>query len=75
MCGEDLIDHIEFSIACLRNLWSTDWSDPQFFAEVAYLYDQIVRTGTQEPIIEMGMKLLIPCEEVGLAVSIAMEAR
>lgn len=73
MCGEDLIDHIEFSIARLRNLWSTDWSDPQFFAEVAYLYDQIVRTSTQEPIIEMGMKLLIPCEDVGHAVSIAME--
>jgi hypothetical protein len=68
------MDHIEFSISRLRILWDSDWDDPQFFAEVAYLYDQIVRTGTQEPIIDMGMKLLIPFEEVGHAVSCAMEA-
>ena len=50
-----------------------DRDQPEFLAEVAYLYDQIVQTGTHEPIIEMGMKLMIPFEEVGTAVSNAME--
>ena len=49
-----------------------DRDQPEFLAEVAYLYDQIVLTGTHEPIIEMGMKLMIPFEEVGEAVSITM---
>jgi hypothetical protein len=48
---------------------------PEFLAEIAYLYDQIVRTGTHEPIIDMGMKLIISFEFVGDAVSDAMEAR
>jgi hypothetical protein len=59
------MDHIEFSVSRLRILWGGDWDQPEFLAEVAYLYDQIVRTGTHEPIIDMGMKLIIPFEEVG----------
>ncbi len=66
------MDHIEFSVSRLRILWGGDWDQPEFLAEVAYLYDQIVRTGTHEPIIDMGMKLIIPFEEVGEAVSNAM---
>lgn len=69
------MDHIEFSVSRLRMLWDVDRVDPEFFAEVAYLYDQIVQTGTKEPIIDMGMKLLIPFEEVGYVVSLAMEAK
>lgn len=56
-------------------LWDVDCEDPEFFAEVAYLYDQMVQTGTKEPIIDMGMKLIIPFAEVGHVVSQAMEAR
>lgn len=67
------MDHIEFSVSRLRILWGGDWDQPEFLAEVAYLYDQIVRTGTHEPIIDMGMKLIIPFEEVGEAVFNAME--
>jgi hypothetical protein len=69
------MDHIEFSVSRLRILWDGDWDQPEFLAEVAYLYDQIVRTGTHEPIIDMGMKLIIPFEEVGEAVSNAMAWR
>jgi hypothetical protein len=69
------MDHIEFSVSRLRILWGGDWDQPEFLAEVAYLYDQIVRTGTHEPIIDMGMKLIIPFEEVGEAVSNAMAWR
>lgn len=69
------MDHLDFSVSRLRMLWNLDQEDPEFLAEVAYLYDQIVQTGTKEPIIDMGMKLLIPFEEVGYVVSIAMEAK
>lgn len=69
------MDHIEFSVSRLRILWGGDWDQPEFLAEVAYLYDQIVRTGTHEPIIDMGMKLIIPFEEVGEAVANAMAWR
>ena len=69
------MDHIEFSVSRLRILWGGDWDQPEFLAEVAYLYDQIVRTGTHEPIIDMGMKLIIPFEEVGEAVSNAIAWR
>lgn len=68
------MDHIEFSISRLRILWDVDREDPEFFAEVAYLYDQIVQTGSHEPIIYMGMKLEIPFADVGHVVSQAMEA-
>ena len=69
------MDHIEFSVQRLRTIWDTDSDSPQFLAEVAYLYDQIVKTGTQEPVIDMGMKLMIPFAEVGSAVALAMEER
>ena len=50
-----------------------DRQAPAFLAEIAFLYDHIVKTGTQEPIIDMGMKLMIPFEQVGEMVSYAME--
>jgi hypothetical protein len=52
--------------------WDPESEEPEFLAEVSYLYDQIVRTETHEPIIDMGMKLMIPFEEVCLAVSTSM---
>lgn len=67
------MNHIEFSVIRLRALWLGNWDAPEFLAEVAYLYDQIVLTGTHEPIIDMGMKLMIPFAEVGSAVENAME--
>ena len=69
------MNHIEFSVIRLRQIWATEWQSPEFLAEVAYLYDQIVKTGTHEPVIEMGMKLMIPFDFVGEAVSLAMEER
>lgn len=66
------MNHIEFSVSRLRQIWDMDRDQPEFLAEVAYLYDQIVQTGTHEPIIEMGMKLMISFEEVGAAVSNTM---
>ena len=67
------MNHIEFSVSRLRQIWDMDRDQPEFLAEIAYLYDQIVQTDTHEPIIEMGMKLMIPFEEVGAAVSNAMD--
>ena len=56
------MNHIEFSISRLRMIWDSESEEPEFLAEVAYLYDQIVKTETHEPIMEMGMKLIIPFE-------------
>jgi hypothetical protein len=67
------MNHIEFSVSRIIQLWDNDWDDPKFLAEIAYLYDQMVQTGTHEPVIEVGMKLMIPFIEVGNAVSYAME--
>ena len=67
------MNHIEFSVSRIIQLWDKDWDDPKFLAEVAYLYDQMVQTGTHEPVIEVGMKLMIPFMEVGSAVAYAME--
>jgi len=66
------MDSIEFSVARIHSLWGGA-ATPEFLAEIAFLYDHIVKTGTQEPIIDMGMKLLIPFEQIGEMVAYAME--
>ncbi len=66
------MDHIEFSVSRLRMIWKPSSEEPEFLAEIAYLYDQVVLTGTHEPIIDMGMRLMIPFDEVGEAVSTSM---
>jgi len=66
------MDSIEFSVARIHSLWGGE-ATPEFLAEIAFLYDHIVKTGTQEPIIDMGMKLLIPFEQIGEMVAYAME--
>ena len=67
-----MMDSIEFSVARIHSLWGGA-ATPEFLAEIAFLYDHIVKTGTQEPIIDMGMKLLIPFEQIGEMVAYAME--
>jgi hypothetical protein len=67
------MNHIEFSVSRIQQLWNGNWDDPKFLAEIAYLYDQMVQTGTHEPVIEVGMKLMIPFMEVGEAVAYSME--
>ena len=68
------MDSIEFSVIRIRNFWGSR-ATPEFLAEIAFLYDYIVKTGSHEPIIDMGMKLIIPFAEVGHVVSQAMEAK
>jgi len=65
------MDSIEFSVARIRILLDRQDS-PEFLAEVAFLYDHIVKTGTHEPVIDLGMKLMIPFELVGQMVANAM---
>ena len=66
------MDSIEFSVARIHQMWDGQ-ATPEFLAEIAFLYDHYVKTGTQEPIIDMGMKLMIPFAQVGEMVSYAME--
>ena len=65
------MDSIEFSISRLRILWEKGHS-PELLAEVAFLYDQIVKSGSHEPVIDLGMKVIVPFEEVGTMVEYAM---
>ena len=66
------MDSVEFSIQRIHMLMDNRQA-PAFLAEIAFLYDHYVKTGTQEPIIDMGMKLMIPFAQVGEMVSYAME--
>jgi hypothetical protein len=66
------MDSIEFSVARVRMLLG-ERDTPAFMAEIAFLYDHIVKTGTHEPVIDLGMKLMIPFDEVGAMVADAME--
>jgi hypothetical protein len=67
------MDSIEFSVARIRMLLDRQHT-PEFLAEIAFLYDHIVKTGTHEPVIDLGMKLIIPFDQVGQMVLSAMEA-
>jgi hypothetical protein len=65
-------DSIDFCIARIRQLHADAWHTPEYLAEVAFLYDHIVKTGSHEPIIDMGMKLMFPFAQVGDMVETAM---
>ena len=67
------MDSIQFCVARIHMLRKHSSHTPEFLAEVAFLYDDIVKTGTHEPIIDMGMRLFIPFEQVGEMVAYAME--
>ena len=66
------MDSVEFSVARIRMLVGGGYT-PEFLAEIAFLYDHIVKTGTHEPVIDLGMKLMIPFELVGQMVADAMD--
>ena len=66
------MDSVEFSVQRIHMLID-DRQAPAFLAEIAFLYDHIVQTGTHEPVIDLGMKLMIPFEQVGEIVAHAME--
>ena len=65
------MDSIEFSISRLRILWDKGLT-PELLAEVAFLYDHIVKSGSREPVLDLGMKVIIPFNEVGAMVEYAM---
>ena len=65
------MDSIDFTVARIKSMWGSRVT-PEFLAEIAFLYDHIVRTGTKEPVIDLGMKLMIPFDQVGQMVVDAM---
>ncbi len=67
-----MMDSIDFTVARIKSMWGARVT-PEFLAEIAFLYDHIVRTGTKEPVIDLGMKLMIPFEQVGEIVAHAIE--
>ena len=67
-----MMDSIDFTVARIKSMWGARVT-PEFLAEIAFLYDHFVKTGTKEPVIDLGMKLMIPFEQVGEIVAHAME--
>ena len=67
------MNHIEFSASRIQMLWG-QLDNPEFLAEIAYLYDQMVQAGSHEPVIDLGMKVKIPFDQIGEAVVCAMES-
>jgi hypothetical protein len=67
-----MMDSIDFTVARIKSMWGGA-ATPEFLAEIAFLYDHIVKTGTREPVIDVGMKLMLPFAEVGEMVAHAME--
>jgi hypothetical protein len=67
-----MMDSIDFTVARIHAMWGGA-ATPEFLAEIAFLYDHMVKTGTHEPVIDVGMKLMLPFAEVGEIVAYAME--
>jgi hypothetical protein len=67
-----MMDSIDFTVARIHAMWGGA-ATPEFLAEIAFLYDHMVKTGTHEPVIDVGMKLMLPFAEVGEMVAHAME--
>ncbi len=49
---------------------SDDWD---YLLEISWLYDRIVKSGSQIPVIDLAYELVLPEEFVGECVSTAME--
>ncbi len=58
------MDSLEFSVLRIHML-KDDFLASEFLVEIAFLYDHIVKSGTHEPVIDLGMNLMIPFDQVG----------
>jgi hypothetical protein len=63
---------IDFALERTRAL-TPDIEDEAFLLEIAWLYNRIVLSGSQVPVIDLAYELVMPVEFVGACVSTAME--
>ena len=64
--------HMDFSLERARTL-QPDVDSEAWLLEIAWLYNRVVETGSQIPVIDLAYELVLPEEFVGECVSYAME--
>ena len=63
---------MDFSLERIRTL-EPDSDDEQYLLEISWLYNRIVLTGSQIPVIDLAYELVLPEDFIGECVSTAME--
>lgn len=63
---------MDFALERARNLVPDSDSD-EYLLEIAWLYNRVVLTGSQIPVIDLAYELVLPEEFVGECVSTVME--
>ena len=63
---------MDFALERIRAL-EPDSDDEQYLLEISWLYNRIVLTGSQIPVIDLAYELVLPGEFIGECVSTAME--
>jgi hypothetical protein len=64
--------HMDFSLERARTL-QPDVESEEWLLEVSWLYNRVVETGSQIPVIDLAYELVLPEEFVGECVSYAMD--
>lgn len=62
---------MDFALERARSL-TPDPDSEEYLLEIAWLYNRVVLTGTQIPVIDLAYELVLPAELVGQCVSSAM---
>ena len=63
---------MDFALERARTL-APDCNDEQYLLEIAWLYNRVVLTGSQIPVIDLAYELVLPEEFIGECVSTAMD--
>ena len=63
---------MDFALERIRAL-EPDSDDEQYLLEISWLYNRIVLSGSQIPVIDLAYELVLPEEFIGECVSTAME--
>ena len=63
---------MDFALERARTL-TPDSDSEEYLLEIAWLYNRVVLTGSQIPVIDLAYELVLPEEFIGECVSTAME--
>lgn len=63
---------VDFALARINSLIPNSESE-EYLLEISWLYDRVVQSGSQEPVIDLSYELVLSKEFIGECVSTAME--
>jgi hypothetical protein len=63
---------MDFSLERARSM-NPDSSDQEYLLEISWLYDRIVKSGSQIPVIDLAYELVLAEDLVGQCVTTAMD--